>query len=176
MKRLFIIGGTGFLGKSMLDYRLCHSEWEWANAEWAVLSRSSERFIEGCPRLANQIGVSFVAGDVRGFDFPEDRFGVIVHAATSAVTTLSDDKMTSIITDSARRVADFAKAAECQIVILTSSGAVCGSRFASVRGYPWLKERNRRKGHTEPRRKAIGPCVITQSRPGRTWTRGKSLA
>lgn len=132
MKRLFITGGTGFFGKSMLDYRLRHPEWKWSNAKWVVLSRSPERFVAACPRLANQVGVSFVAGDVRDFDFPEGRFDAIVHAATSAVTTLSDAEMTSVIVDGARRVADFAKASECQRVLFASSGAVYGPQFAPV--------------------------------------------
>ena len=97
MKRIFITGGTGFFGMSMLDYRLRHPEWEWAKADWVVLSRSPEKFVAGYPRLANQKGVSFVAGDVRDFAFPRGPFDAIIHAATSAVTTLSDEEMTSRI-------------------------------------------------------------------------------
>jgi len=128
MKRLFITGGTGFFGKSMLDYRLRHPEWKWAKAEWVVLSRSPDRFVASYPKLANQVGVSFVAGDVRDFAFPEGRFDAIVHAATSAVTTLSDEEMTSVIVDGARRVVDFAKAADCKALLFTGSGAVYGPR------------------------------------------------
>lgn len=127
-KRLFITGGTGFFGKSMLDYRLRHPEWPWAKAEWVILSRSPDRFAASCPRLANQPGVSFVAGDVRDFAFPSGSFDAIIHAATSAVTTLSDAEMTSVIIDGARHVADFAKAAECGKMLFTSSGAVYGTR------------------------------------------------
>ena len=128
VKRLFITGGTGFFGKSMLDYRLRHPEWKWAKAEWVVLSRSPDRFVASYPQLANQVGVSFVAGDVRDFAFPEGRFDAIVHAATSAVTTLSDEEMTSVIVDGARRVVDFAKSADCKALLFTSSGAVYGPR------------------------------------------------
>ena len=127
-KRLFITGGTGFFGKSMLDYRLRHHEWEWVESEWVVLSRSPERFAAEYPHLANQPGVSFVAGDVRDFTFPQGHFDAIIHAATSAVTTLSDEEMTSVIVDGARHVVEFAKAASCPALLFTSSGAVYGPR------------------------------------------------
>ena len=127
-KRIFITGGTGFFGKSMLDYRLRHPDWEWAKAEWVILSRSPEKFMTDCPQLALQPGVSFVAGDIRDFAFPKGPFDAIIHAATSAVTTLSDEEMTSVILDGARHVVDFAKAVGCRTILFTSSGAVYGPR------------------------------------------------
>ncbi|MBQ6140043.1 MAG: NAD(P)-dependent oxidoreductase [Kiritimatiellae bacterium] len=132
-KRLFISGGTGFFGKSMLDYRLRHPEWPWTKAEWVILSRSPARFAVSFPRLATQPGVSFVAGDVRDFAFPEGRFDAILHAATSAVTTLADAEMTSVIMDGARHVVDFAKAAGCSKILFTSSGAVYGPQITPAR-------------------------------------------
>lgn len=132
-KRLFISGGTGFFGKSMLDYRLRHPEWPWTKAEWVILSRSPARFAASCPRLATQPGVSFVTGDVRNFVFPEGRFDAILHAATSAVTTLSDAEMTSVIMDGAQHVVDFAKAASCSKILFTSSGAVYGPQITPAR-------------------------------------------
>ena len=128
MKRIFITGGTGFFGKSMLDYRLRHPEWGWAKADWVVLSRFPEKFIAGHPRLACQKGVSLVAGDIRDFAFPDGRFDAIVHAATSAAATLPDDEMTSVIVDGTWHVVDFAKRVNCRTVLFASSGAVYGSR------------------------------------------------
>ena len=113
----------------MLDYRLRHPEWEWAKAEWVLLSRSPEKFIAGFPCLARQTGVSFVGGDVRDFAFPSGRFDAVVHAATSAVNTLADGGgTTSVVVDGTRHVVDFAKAAGCMKVLFTSSGAVYGPR------------------------------------------------
>lgn len=128
MKRIFITGGTGFFGKSMLDYRKRHPDWEWARSEWVVLSRSPEKFISANPTLALQRGVSFISGDIRDFVFPSGKFDAIIHAATSAVTTLSDEEMTSVILEGAQHVVEFACAAECRNVLFTSSGAVYGAR------------------------------------------------
>lgn len=130
IRRLFITGGTGFFGKSMLDYRLRHPEWPWAKAEWVVLSRAPEHFKVASPALANQPGISFVAGDVRDFAFPEGHFDAIFHAATSAITTMSDDEMTSVILDGTKHVVEFAKVAGCRKVLFTSSGAVYGPRIS----------------------------------------------
>lgn len=128
MKRVFITGGTGFFGKSMLDYRLRHPEWEWARAEWVLLSRSPERFVAANPALANQEDISFVAGDVRDFDFPEGRFDAIIHAATSALTTISDEEMISVTVEGTSRIIEFAKTAGRPKILFTSSGAVYGPR------------------------------------------------
>jgi len=132
-KRLFITGGTGFFGKSLLDYRRRHPEWPWAKAKWVMLSRSPEKFIAENPILAQQPGVSFIAGDVRDFAFPKGRFNAIIHAATSAVTTLSDAEMTSVILDGTRRTLDFAKNVGYEKILFTSSGAVYGPRVLPAR-------------------------------------------
>lgn len=125
---LFITGGTGFFGKSLLDYRLRNPNWVWSNFEWVILSRAPEKFQSSFPTLANQEGVSFIAGDVRDFVFPDRHFDAIIHAATSAVTTLSDDEMMSVIIEGAGHVAEFAQAVGCRTILFTSSGAVYGPR------------------------------------------------
>ena len=126
--RVFITGGTGFFGKSMLDYRLHHPEWRWARAKWVILSRDPEKFVATHPQLANQDGISFISGDIRDFAFPEGDFDAIIHSATSAVTTLADEEMMSVILDGTRRVIDFAAAKGCRKLLFTSSGAVYGPR------------------------------------------------
>ena len=167
MKRLFITGGTGFFGKSLLDYRRHHPAFA-AEYELTILSREPERFAAEWPALAGQPGVGFVKGDVR--DLVErsstifahggettrsstifahvgettrsstifahggetGRYDAILHFATPAVTTLSDEEMTSIIIDGTRAVIDFAKANGIKKVLFASSGAVYGRQFAPV--------------------------------------------
>ena len=158
MQRIFITGGTGFFGKSILDYRLRHPEFL-ADAELTILSRNPAAFIAGNPKLAQQTGVRFVAGDVRTFsttDFtdytdcpasqthnpcnpcnpwfksPAPEFDTIIHAATAAVTTLSDDEMFSTIVDGTRHILEFAKTCGAKRILFTSSGAVYGPQTAAV--------------------------------------------
>ena len=130
--KILITGGTGFFGKSILDWRLRHPGFM-DGAEFTILSRAPGAFVAACPRLADQAGVSFVAGDIRTFDFSTlHPFDALIHAATSAVTTLSDDEMRSTIVEGTRNVVSFAKGGGAGKLLFVSSGAVYGPQTASV--------------------------------------------
>ena len=131
MQRIFITGGTGFFGKSILDYRLRHPEFL-ADAELTILSRDPAAFIAANPRLAKQPSISFMQGDVRDFTLTDANFDTIIHAATAAVTTLSDDEMSSTIVDGTRHVLEFAKVCGAKRILFTSSGAVYGPQTVAV--------------------------------------------
>ena len=119
-------GGTGFFGKSILARRAPGVD------RCTILSRDPAAFRRDHPAFADLPGVDWVKGDVRDFAFPEGPFDAIVHAATSAVTTLPDAEQTSVVLDGARHVADFAKACGCSKVLFPSSGAVYGPQSAPV--------------------------------------------
>ena len=131
MQRIFITGGTGFFGKSILDYRLRHPDFL-ADAELTILSRDPNVFVAANSKLVEQAGVHFVQGDVRTFPIVSLRFDSIIHAATAAVTTLSDDEMYSTIVDGTRHVLDFAKACGAKRILFTSSGAIYGLQIAAA--------------------------------------------
>ena len=130
--RLFVTGGTGFFGKSILDYLKRHPDFR-AGDEWTILSRDPERFkAQNAALLDQPRKITFVAGDVRGFR-AEGRYDGIIHAATAAVTTLADDEMSSTIVEGTRHVLDFAKVCGAKKILLTSSGAVYGPQSVPVR-------------------------------------------
>lgn len=114
----------------MLDYRLRRPEV--AEDEWTILSRSPAAFIKRYPTLAKQRGVKFRQGDVRSFDFGSEKYDAVIHAATEAVTTISDEEMTSVVVEGTRHVIDFAKACGAKKLMLTSSGAVYGPQISAV--------------------------------------------
>ncbi len=81
-ERLFITGGTGFVGRWMLE------SFAWANerleldARAVVLSRDPGRFATRAPHLANDAAITMLRGDVTGFEAPTGEFGYVLHMAT----------------------------------------------------------------------------------------------
>ncbi|MBQ9500898.1 MAG: NAD(P)-dependent oxidoreductase [Lentisphaeria bacterium] len=124
MSKIFLTGGTGFFGRSILSClrRGLLSE----GTELVILSRRPEKFLAAYPEFAGLPGVRHIAGDVRNFVFPDEEFDAVIHAATPAVTTLAPGEMRSIVVEGTRRTAEFARFCGAKKLLLTSSGAVYG--------------------------------------------------
>lgn len=125
-RRIFITGGTGFFGKSLLAAWRLQPQPE---CELTILSRNPERFLREFPEFATLPRVRFLRGDVRNFAFPAEPFDEIIHAATPASAALEQDnpeEMYSIIVDGTRRVIDFCRESGVRRMLFTSSGAVYG--------------------------------------------------
>jgi nucleoside-diphosphate-sugar epimerase len=127
--RLFVTGGTGFVGCWLLESIL------WADARFAldvqvtVLTRSPDAFRRRAPHLAGSPRVQLHEGDVRDFTWPGGRYSHVVHAATETNTDLSHpDALTlySASADGTRHVLEFARASGVEDMLLVSSGAVYG--------------------------------------------------
>ena len=128
-KRLFLTGGTGFLGCWLLESLL------WADAvlslgiETVVLSRSPAAFGAKQPHLASHPAVRLLAGDTRTFAFPPGEFTHIVHAATDASAALNAENpllMIETITQGTKQALEFARQCGCRRFLLVSSGGVYG--------------------------------------------------
>lgn len=129
-KRLFLTGGTGFFGKWLLNSFLYANRDLKLGASMVVLSRSPEKFLSNHPAFANRSELTFIAGDVRDFIFPNGPFDILIHAATPASAKLEAEdpnEMYSIIVNGTKRVLEFAKKTRVHKLLLTSSGAVYGT-------------------------------------------------
>lgn len=126
--KIFITGGTGFFGKSMLSYKLLNGSWSHSNDEWHILSRDPRAFCSRCPSLSNQSNVHFIEGNVLDKNsFPKDaQFDAIIHAASYVQGVASDNDTYKVIIDGTENIIDFAYAAGCSRILFTSSGAVYG--------------------------------------------------
>ena len=130
-KRLFITGGTGFIGCWLLE------SFAWANdklglkAKALVLTRNLDAFKKKAPHLADHPDIQFHLGDVRFFEFPTETFSHIIHAATESSTSLNDENpllMFDTIVQGTRHALDFARYRGVKKFLLTSSGAVYGKQ------------------------------------------------
>jgi nucleoside-diphosphate-sugar epimerase len=82
--RVFITGGTGFIGKWMLSFfvRLSiHS-----NIEVYILTRNKERFFNLYPFFKECGGFNFIEGDIISFKLPPElNFNFVIHAAADVI-------------------------------------------------------------------------------------------
>ena len=120
-ERIFVTGGTGFFGRSILSM-LRRGR---IRGKLTILSRNPEAFRRRHPLLA-AAGAEFVAGDVRNFPFPVGKFDSILHAAAPAATATAPGETRSIICDGTCRVLEFARRSKIEKLLFVSSGAVYG--------------------------------------------------
>ncbi len=129
--RLFLTGGTGFVGRSLLRAALDPRRGLVAkDVRITVLSRDPARFLAQHPEFSGPQRLDWAQGDVRTFEAPGGRFTHVIHAATDTSTAAMArprDLVNEIISGT-RRVLEFAAACGAEKVLFTSSGAVYGSQ------------------------------------------------
>lgn len=172
--RIFITGGTGFIGCWLLESLRHANEAHRLNIHAVVLTRSVEAFRLKAPHLANYDGFSFVTGDVCDFMTPAGEFTHLIHAATDASADLNENnplQMFHTVLQGTRRAFDFAVEKKIPRVLYLSSGAVYGQQ-------PWEMENvaedwigapscvDPRAAYAEGKRAAEMLCAIYQKQFG----------
>lgn len=128
-RRFFITGGTGFIGKWLLESFIYINRKLSLNSQMLVLSRCPEKFLQQHPHFAQFNELAFEKADVKNFKFPDEKFDYIIHAAAEANATLNADKpleMADTIINGTRRTLNFAKRCGAKRLLFLSSGAVYG--------------------------------------------------
>jgi len=128
-KRIFITGGTGFFGKSLI--RHCR---ELKENDIVILSREPDKRIKEIPSLEKDKRITFLRGDVRDFTFPDGNFDYILHGATTSSQIIPDDEMLSVVIDGTKHVLEFAsRNKHLSNLLYVSSGAVYGDNNVPIR-------------------------------------------
>lgn len=124
-KRIFITGGTGFFGKSLI--RHCR---ELKMNDIVILSCEPEKLIKEFPSLRTDKRIGFLRGDVRNFKFPDGDFDYIFHGAATSGKIIPDDEMLSVVIDGTKHVLEFAlRNTHLSNLLFVSSGAVYGNKY-----------------------------------------------
>lgn len=129
-KTILITGATGFFGKSMLQNFICANNEQALNINIIALSRDPQKFINQNSEF-NHSFISWIKGDVKYFEFPEQNIDFIIHAATDVNTHLITNEPLSIyesIVDGTKHILELAKQKNTHSVLYISSGAVYGKQ------------------------------------------------
>lgn len=160
--RLFITGGTGFIGRWMLE-ALARSG---VDVDVLLLSRDPDGFRARAPHLAARF--SLIRGDIFDFELPEGDFTHVIHAATdaSAALTANDPaRMFDTIVTGTRRALDLAVGRGASRFFFLSSGAVYGPQPWEVThvGEDWFggpDPQDPKSAYGEGKRAAETLCAI----------------
>lgn len=132
---ILITGGTGLFGKSILDALIfMHNFYEF---KITVLSRNKNNFLFNYPKY-NLKFINFISGDIRNFDCKRQDFDYIIHAATPASAKLEEEnpkEMYSVILEGTKNIIDIAKNMNVKKLLFTSSGAVYGEQYQSIKSF-----------------------------------------
>lgn len=120
-QRIFITGGTGFVGKNLLKFLIDH---DITPKQVTVLTRNAQKFKQKHPELCNQTWLDFEQSDVRDLQWNNQRYDYFIHAATSVVKQANSEQLFDEIVNGTKKSVLFAKQAGVKSFINISSGAV----------------------------------------------------
>ena len=133
--RVFVTGGTGFIGTWLLEVIQRANDVLGSRIEMVVLSRDPQRALRNWPHIFARSDTSLIAGEITHFKNPVGKFDLCIHAATDVSNPLKSGapvNMFNSIIDGTRRVLDLAQTSGASRLLLTSSGAVYGSQPVSL--------------------------------------------
>jgi dTDP-glucose 4,6-dehydratase len=127
--RLLITGGTGFVGRWLLESLLWAEDRYRLGLRAVILTRDPVRFAVSAPSLAAHPSIALLAGDMGSFAPPDGDIDFVIHAATEMVgppgTYDPVHKFDSDV-EGMRRVLATGRQRGARRLIFTSSGAAYG--------------------------------------------------
>jgi UDP-glucuronate decarboxylase len=133
---IFITGGTGFFGTSLLYSLLRVRKTQPLDIKITLLTRNISVFSKKHPLLFTSDFIDCLEGDIRNFAFPEKKYSKIFHLATTSATETfnGEDQLNKykLLVDGTERLMQFAGKCGVKKVLFTSSGIVYGELLDGI--------------------------------------------
>ena len=167
--RFFLTGGTGFLGCWILE--ALTAAYDQFGLGVTVLTRNPDAFRARAPHLAMHPAVRLLAGDVRTFSIPAERFEYVIHAAFDSSRETDAEETRSTIIGGTARCLDLARRSRARRCLFVSSGAVYGKQPPEISHVPeeYVDDAASSKSlspYGEAKRAAEALCLRTVSETG----------
>lgn len=127
--RIFMTGGTGFIGTWMLETFAHANRRLNLGASVVVMSRDPERFARTAPHLACDTRITFHAGTLGQDALPPGPFSTIIHAAGAGYEGRNAPRGSTVVAAdvaATQIVLEWAASRPTRRMLFTSSGAVYG--------------------------------------------------
>lgn len=131
-RTIFITGGTGFIGRTLLDFFLRIREQNEQKFTVQVLSRNAQKFLSDYPRYNGLSWLSFLTGDIESLKTLDTTCTDVIHAAADTHHQGKGVVWIEQIVIGTRIVLDFAIRSGAKRFLFTSSGAIYGPQPAEV--------------------------------------------
>jgi len=129
-KTVLLTGSTGMFGVWILSLLLYAKERGISTKKLLVLSRDPDRFINNHPTLCADLGIDWITGDIRSFQYSGEKIDFCIHGATtSAQETFFDTSNYQkylTITQGTHRILDLVEKMDIESFLYLSSGAIFG--------------------------------------------------
>ena len=134
-QRIFITGGTGFVGTWIVETLIHANERLKLNTRAVLLTRNPDAFRQKVPEAANHPSIEFLTGEAHSFAYPDGEFPFIIHAATERSVPATPDRPVATFDrdlEGTRHVLEFARTHATDRFLFTSSGAAYGKQPSEI--------------------------------------------